>query len=150
MAVSLSDHLTLPSNWSDVEYVLEHLSAQNQEEADLMMWSKKDLAHKMAEFMAGALETNTLWLDGKPAIVFSVANSEEFGPVTWFVATKDFFGRGLFSLQWCRLYLRDTADRFGGLSTICAGNRPKALKWMRLFGYEEHPRDGYTLFRMKA
>lgn len=130
-----------PAIWDDVERVLEAMAEQCK--ADYPDGLTDVVKLKMAAFMLNG-DTDFVLRDGKPQFIFSVRDTDA-GPVTWFVATKDFFAGGRKALRFGAAYTYAMAQQHGGLLSKVGSANPKVAKWMRAMGFQPLPGDG-TVF----
>lgn len=135
---------------ADAENVLSRLCDQNRAEAAQMGYSDSVLALKLAAFMLRG-ESYALWFDGQPQFILSIADEPNIGPCTWFIASKEFFNKGMRAPKWSRQFLKELAFNHGDLITISASGHPDVERWMRILGYEHIAEEGaMKIFLLRA
>lgn len=127
-----------------VGYILDHLSAQNAAERDVLRLSNGELFARIVAMLDKGYSETILGDDGTPIVAFGVA-----GGFTWFLSTEGAWQHGVRGFRLARERLARARERHGEpLTCISYSPHPDAPKWFRLLGFSESPMsvDGRMVF----
>ena len=126
--------MIVKANLAHVEYVLNHLSEQNQSELDHMMLTRWEILRRSKDFLKHGV-TYTRMDDGVPSFIFGILLESENS--TWFIATEAYFALGAAAVIHARRFLRDMNAQFGKLVTGSASQHPDIDRWFSVLGYRK-------------
>jgi hypothetical protein len=125
---------TTDTTISDLLHVWTHLAWQNRAEHERLGLSQIEVFAQAKDWLSKHGAT-TAWLDADPAFIFGVIPGDV--PVTWFLATEDFFATGASGVRQGRRFVKEAFRKHGRLTTVSSSPHPDAARWFRLLGFEK-------------